>query len=533
MLNQTFTKTEIHQLAQELFKDIPFQTDEGKNRMKLALHLYRSGNVYNIMRENEELRATMLADANKIHIFLNLKTGFYGATLGSEQRAPLQPDIVYVTAALLALFASVDSVGAFLDLWKTSHETKPTTVQTNIPIAIGDTYFRSFQKAFAQAYEKSCGSQNHSYKEAYFITCNNLIISAMDTEKKKGFACGLSFSYIPLYAFSQIIRLAQTNSAFFNADCDTFTKRILQLAEKELRKLPKEIFQTHTDTKVELTAYADLLNTCIALVGMEMMTGLYCEFYSFDLAQDWHEKQLGKGQEAMHHSAQHILKIFHLVASKQYQEASAQANQFIAAREAQRTYHTDWRALSPFIEKTILMLAKDDRVQAVTDFLQVLHRLFVQEDNRCMLESVMQLYIMLSDIPAYRLKSVAALRQMLPESLPHLAQMTWNDKNYADWIGLVLLLPPQMWGGFRKEIQVLSEANNPVLLPLLHRYIQHNIEEKNKNSYLTAIHYLRQLKNIYQKNAKKDAWRTYYAFLQNHYRNLRSFQNMLKKDISA
>ena len=117
MLNQQFTKSEIHQLALGLFQDIPFQTEIGKEKMKAALHLYRSGNVYNIERHQDELRATMLADKTKVHIFLNIKTGFYGVKqTETEAKTISYGDEVYVTAALLGLFASVDSVGAFLDL---------------------------------------------------------------------------------------------------------------------------------------------------------------------------------------------------------------------------------------------------------------------------------------------------------------------------------------------------------------------------------------------------------------------------------
>lgn len=532
MLSQTFTKAEVHQLALGLFKDIPFQTEDGKNKMKAALHLYRSGNVYNIMRTDEDLRATMLADGNKVHIFLNIQTGFYGIHLDSEQLTPMQAEIIYVTAALLALFASVDSVGAFLDLWKAHHISNQTIHPVDVPTAIGDDYFEIFQRNFTRAYQEQLASVSFPSKEAYFIACNSFIISAMETERKQGYACGLSFSYIPLYIFAQMFDPTQVKHSFsVELLRDTFLRRLLQLAEKELKKLPKDVFHKFFHTNKELSSYIACLNTCIQEIGMDQVASLYCELFSFQLDSSWHEKQLEQITHCQTNPAQQMIVLFHLVEMQQYDKVNPILDTFPSAQTHTEALYLEWNAFAPFVERIFHSLTTNEQIQATTKFLDILYTIFSPTNNTDTLEAIMRLYLKLAEIPECKSDSVDCLRRMLPNSLPYLAEITWKDKNYTDWIGLIMLLPWEAWPSYRKELQVLISDNNQTLLPLLHRLIQYYIEEKNKSSYQSATYYLRKLKDIYIKSGHIEGWHSYYNKLKENYRNLRSLQAMLLKEI--
>lgn len=516
MLSQRFTKSEIHQLANSLFKDIPFQTESGKEKMKAALHLYRSGNVYNIERDDDNLRATMLVERTKVHIFFNMKTGFYHTQSENKAHTAIHSDVVYIAAALLGLFASVDSVGAFLDLWKAHHLESQTENSTDVPTAIGNDYFIDWITAFHEQFETTFQKKFPS-KEKLFITCNQFIVAAMDKERKSGLMRGLSFSYIPLYIFYQLF---QNKYAYkIHPMEDTFVRRLIQLAENELEKLPKDIFIKHTHTNIEVSAYQDLLNNIVSSVGLMPIAHLYGVFFTFDFKPSIHEKQLTWWKENEQFSGYNIASFFH----------SMQIHNNIRLKTTEIP-EQDTRIYAGLIQKLLFTLLRKEQLAKLQTFLPNITPVVLQIDDENTLTQLLRTYVELAKYDDWREKCQSALKQFLPTSLPQMTEICWEQGNYKGWVSLLLLAPKEDMQAYEENIRLLYEKGNVLLLPLFHRIAKEYIEEKNKEGYQTAIFYIRKLKRLYKNNNLLEEWQTYLKILQEHYGKLRSFQNLLLKE---
>ena len=519
MLNQSFTKPEIHQLARGLFKDIPFQTESGKNKMKAALHLYRSGNVYNIERDGEDLRATMLSNRTKVHIFLNMKTGFYGTQIEDTLDTSPYEDEVYIAAALLGLFASVDSVGAFLDLWKAHHLEEQINNPVRIPTAIGNDYFTNWLADFQSQFDIQCQHAFES-KEKLLIGYNRFILSTIEKERKAGFMRGLSFSYIPLYIFYHLN--TYNHEYVIDPMHDTFARRLLELAKKELKKLPKDIFIKHQNTNIEVAAYQDLLNHIISCIGLAPIAHLYGEFFSFDFTTPIHQKQLTWWKERHQLEGHDLTTFFHLTLINEDEKLSFK-------EIAYKSYEI--HIFHAFTQQLFSTFLRKEQFTKLEMLLPDITSIAFKIKDKSILEQLIKTYRALAKYEDWITKCQAALTQLLPMSLKDLADICWEQEDYKEWISLLLIAPKEDMQLHEPNIQFLYEKNSLLLLPLFHRLAQAYIEEKKKDSYYVATFYIHKIKQLYAKNKLPYEWQTYLEILQEKYKNLRSFQSLLAKDI--
>lgn len=529
MLNQQFTKSEIHQLALGLFQDIPFQTEIGKEKMKAALHLYRSGNVYNIERHQDELRATMLADKTKVHIFLNIKTGFYGVKqTETEAKTISYGDEVYVTAALLGLFASVDSVGAFLDLWKTSYSTPQVTMLNQNSSAMNDAFFIAWHNKFIIRLTEQLHAKKYDTKEQLFLTYNQFLIQETERIRKDGQTYGLIFSYIPLYLFYDFITYqTKQNEYTFHPMRDTFIRRILRLAEKELTKLPKEVYIDVSSIKKTLDTYIKLCQQIISEVGLIPIVEIYGSFYTLYLPDTWHHEQIQWWSATQNETTGYLqAQTFHLIWMNPPQKGE-EINWQISSEQANHEIYI----FQILLQKTIEKYRYGQKWVDLNNLLHVVQpAIYTLQDER-LTETLLEAYQVLAKEKEWRQKCLPDLGQFLPKSLPILADICWETGAYQKWIALLLLSEREDIRTYEQKLQKLYESDQLLLLPLFHRLAKSFIEEKNKRSYQTALFYIKKIKRLYIKNKKDTDWQFYYEALRENYKNLRSFQTMLMQEL--
>lgn len=121
-----------------------------------------------------------------------------------------------------------------------------------------------------------------------------------------------------------------------------------------------------------------------------------------------------------------------------------------------------------------------------------------------------------------------SLESLLPYSFYPFCHHLLRQKEFRKWAEMHIALDRNPFRD-NNSIAHLEKYGQEALIPLYHFFIELEIEEKNRDSYKSAVSYLKHLKQLYIESDQLKEWNRYTQLLVKQYARLRAFQEELKK----
>lgn len=118
----------------------------------------------------------------------------------------------------------------------------------------------------------------------------------------------------------------------------------------------------------------------------------------------------------------------------------------------------------------------------------------------------------------------------MPYTAHAYAKILFNNGDYRKWTELQTIYCNTPLYYRHDEVKVLWNEAPEYLLPHYHNLIIDEIEGKNRKSYIQAAKLLKELRTIYKKLEKNEAWEDYIFYIQEDYKRLRAFQAELREE---
>jgi hypothetical protein len=123
----------------------------------------------------------------------------------------------------------------------------------------------------------------------------------------------------------------------------------------------------------------------------------------------------------------------------------------------------------------------------------------------------------------------AVLQALFPYSSGEYSHFLFEHAEYKKWVDLHLFLDIDAGDIHRSLLKTVEAYDRSLLLPLYHRSVIKMLQLKNRQSYKTAVKYLKKLRTYYRHLKREDEWHMYLTKLVDEYKRYRAFQEELKK----
>jgi hypothetical protein len=122
-----------------------------------------------------------------------------------------------------------------------------------------------------------------------------------------------------------------------------------------------------------------------------------------------------------------------------------------------------------------------------------------------------------------------AMRQLLPHTYERYDERLMRMGDYRRWVDLQMAIKADPDRLEASDLRKVGSAQMRLLLPLYHQSIERHIENKNRESYKTAVYYLVKLRDCYYKIKSPQLWNAYLDHMREKYSRLRALQEEMKK----
>jgi hypothetical protein len=128
-----------------------------------------------------------------------------------------------------------------------------------------------------------------------------------------------------------------------------------------------------------------------------------------------------------------------------------------------------------------------------------------------------------------RQNELEAMRQLLPHTYERYDERLMKLGDYRRWVDLQMAMKADPEELEASDLRKVGSAQMSLLLPLYHQSIERHIENKNRESYKTAVYYLVKLRDCYYKIKSPQLWNEYLDHMREKYSRLRALQEEMKK----
>jgi hypothetical protein len=150
-------------------------------------------------------------------------------------------------------------------------------------------------------------------------------------------------------------------------------------------------------------------------------------------------------------------------------------------------------------------------------------------DSHHVTQRLTQLFRIYADATNEYDKYETALKASFPYSSAEYSRFLFENGEYKKWVDLLLFIDVDVGEMDRSLLKVVETHDRSLLLPLYHRSVMKMLQLKNRQSYKTAVKYLKTLRTYYRHLKRDEEWQTYLARLIEENKRLRAFQEELKK----
>ncbi|MGX6445604.1 SWIM zinc finger family protein [Neobacillus sp. K501] len=122
-----------------------------------------------------------------------------------------------------------------------------------------------------------------------------------------------------------------------------------------------------------------------------------------------------------------------------------------------------------------------------------------------------------------------ALLVCLPYSYTEYEYMLFDQKMYDKWGELQAFMGWNFYDLPKDRVKIIEKEKPEILLGMLHQSALHEINQKNRSSYKTAVRHLKKLRTLYKKLKRVDDWQYFLDSLMEKTKRLRAFHEECRR----
>ena len=538
MLGRELSKELVLGAGEQIKQLLSRQDETARNLIKKGLILFRQGSIYNVNSENHLVFAKV-QDITSVQVAIDMDDFVMSTCTCHSTETICRHQI----ATFLYVYASVDRVGTFVDLWK---EDKPV-----------DDILKSVRKASSLLKpEQEYGDSSLASWVAFFDREYEIWYEQISPPHQ--LFQGLFHQYYP--SLKKKAPKSPEMKQFFivQSSVHVFLK-ILQLLNetKPTEYMLRHIIYPYMDQLIdnvraaisEMKRYAlpfaldPLLIDSVERFRELLYTSKYYQFERINLYQllwiellrrdkfitierEWLEERLEYEKKADPTFAPEMeTALMHMDFLQSRDEQIFSNLQKLTPTSLPITFNwaedilkkKNWKRLSTWL--TYMMNLSTEYMNTSLSF----------EEKRGTIRYIVQLSKAYGDAMKDERLFEHACNKLLPYSYAEYNDFLLNKEKYRTWIELQTLLGFTLFELDTYVLKTIEKSDPGVLLPLYVKSVKDEINMRSRENYKQAVRYLKRIKAQYKKLKREEVWENYIQQLAEEHKRLRAFKEELKK----
>ncbi|TXC85946.1 SWIM zinc finger family protein [Metabacillus litoralis] len=537
MLGREISKELVLGAGEQLKQLLSPHNEEDRNLIKKGLILFRQGSIYNVNTTTHTVSAKV-QDVTSVQVELDLDD-----IVMSTCTCPYEGICRHRIATFLYVYASVDRVGTFVDLWK--EEKSIDDVLRNVRKAstflkpdkdYEDSSLASWIAFFNREYDEwleNVPSQNQLFQSLFLHYYSNLKKKAPKSPEMKQFFI-VQASVTVFLKILQLINETKPTDYMLQHIIFPYLDQLIDnvqnaIAEMKRYALPfaldpllvdsverfRELLFTSKHYQYERTSLYQLL--WIELLRRD-------KFISIE--REWLEEELEQMEKTNESYAVEIeIALMHMDFLQSRDEDIFHSLESVSATALPLTFKwvedimkkKNWKRLSGWV--SYMLNNATEYINSSIPF----------EEKRYTVRYMMKLIQQYASATKEDQLYEKACRKMLPLTYAEYHDLLLDKQQYKTWVELQTLLGftiDEMDSYLLKEIE---KSEPGILVPLYVKSVQDQIALKTRENYKMAVRYLKRIKAQYKKLKREEVWENYINQLAIEHKRLRAFKEELKK----
>ncbi|WP_338788105.1 SWIM zinc finger family protein [Metabacillus sp. FJAT-53654] len=537
MLGRELSKELVLGAGEQIKQLLSHKDEDDRNLIKKGLILFRQGSIYNVSTTSHTVSARV-QDVTSVQVELDLDD-----FVMSTCTCPSPTICRHRIATFLYVYASVDRVGTFVDLWKedkpvddvlkhvrkASSFFKPEKDYEDSSLA---SWIAFFDREYDEWYEQ-VPSNHQLFQSLFHLYYSSIKKKAPKSPEMKQFFI-VQASVTVFLKILHLINETKPTDYMLQHIIYPFIDQLIdnvQIAIREMKRyaLPFALDPLLVDS---VERFRELLYTSkhyqyergnlYQLLWIELLRR--DKFISIE--REWLEERLEQEQKLRSDFAVEMeTALMHMdfLQSRDEQIFTNLGKLTPAALPFTFNWIEDilkkknWKRLSGWV--SYMMNSSTEYINSSLPFEEK------RQTIRYMLQLIKQYGNATKDDPLFE----KACRKMLPFSYAEYHDFLLDKEQYKTWIELQTLLGFSLNEMDSYVLKDIEKSEPGVLLPLYVKSVQDEIGMKTRENYKMAVRYLKRIKSQYKKLKKEEAWENYIQHLSEEHKRLRAFKEELKK----
>ncbi|MGM7721796.1 SWIM zinc finger family protein [Metabacillus sp. Hm71] len=537
MLGQELSKELVLGAGEQIKQLLSPKNEEDRNLIKKGLILYRQGSIYNVSATSHTVSAKV-QDVTSVKVELDLDD-FVMSTCTCPSTAICRHRI----AAFLYVYASVDRVGTFVDLWKEEkpvddvlkHMRKASSLlkpEKDYEDASLASWIAFFDRVYDE-WQEQVPSQHQLFQSLFHHYYSNLRKKAPKSPEMKQFFIVQASVTVFLKILHLINETKPTDYTLQHIIYPYIDQIIdnVQIAIREMKRyaLPFALDPLLVDS---IERFRELLYTSqhYQYERVNLYQLLWIELLRRDkfisIEREWLEERLEHEHKNQSLSAVEMeIALMHMDFLQSHDEHIFATLRKLTPAALPLTFNwmedilkkKNWKRLSGWV--SYMMEHSTEYINSEISF----------EEKRQVIRYSIQLIKQYGDAVKDHQLFEKACRNMLPFSYAEFHDYLLDKEEYKTWIELQTLLGFSLHEMDTYLLKEIEKKEPGILLPLYVKSVQEEISMKSRENYKMAVRYLKRMKAQYKKLKREEVWENYILHLSEEHKRLRAFKEELKK----
>ncbi|MFS0881701.1 SWIM zinc finger family protein [Metabacillus niabensis] len=534
MLGRELSKELVLGAGEQIKQLLSPHDEHDRNLIKKGLILFRQGSIYNVNAIDHTVSARV-QDVTSVQVEIDLDD-----FVMSTCTCPSESICRHRIATFLYVYASVDRVGTFVDLWK---EEKPVDAILKQHVRKASSFFTEekeyedsslaswiafFEREYENWYEQ-VSSPHQIFQGLYHQYYSRLKQKAPKSPEMKQFFIVQS-SVTVLLKMVQLLNETNPTEYMLQNIVYPYIDQLIDNTSAAIREMKRYALPFALDPLLvdSVERFRELLTTSkhFHFQQIQLYQLLWVELLRRDkfitIEREWLEERLTYEEE---YKSELEIALMHM--------------DFLQSRDEQvfaylKELNSTALPLSFYWVEDILKKKNWKRLSSWLSFLMNNMASYMNSDlpfheKRETANYLLQIMKQHADSTGNSQTYEKACRSMLPYSYAEYNEYLLNKEEYRTWIELQTLLGFSL-DDFNSYVLKDIEKRDPgVLLPLYVKSVQEEIRMKTRENYKMAVRYLKRIKAQYKKMKREEVWENYIHQLSEEHKRLRAFKEELKK----
>ncbi|XQY91638.1 SWIM zinc finger family protein [Metabacillus sp. HB246100] len=533
MLGQELSKELVLGAGEQIKKILSPHREEDRNLVKKGLILFRQGSIYNVNTTSYTVNAKV-QDVTGVQVQLDLED-----FMMSTCTCPAENICRHQLATFLYVYASVDRVGTFVDLWK--EEKSIDDVMKHVKKASSllhpekeyeDSSLASWIAFFEREYERfesQLVSQNQLFQSLFHHYYSALKKKAPKSPEMKQFFI-VQASVTVFLKILQLIEETKPTDYMLQHIIYPYVDQLrdtIQTAIDEMKRyaLPFALDPLLVDS---VERFRDLLYTSKVYQydRINLYQLLWIELLRRDkfisIEREWLEGYLDYETD---YAIETEIALMHMNFLQSKDDEIFSRLQTLPPTALPLTFKwaedivkkKNWKRLTNWI--SFMMKQATTYKKSELSFEEKHY------DISHMMRIIREYANATKDTAFYD----RACKQMLPYTYAEYHDLLLEKEDFKTWLELQSLLGFSIYEIDSYLLKEIEKKEPGVLLPLYAKSVKEEISLKTRENYKMAVRYLKRMKAQYKKLKREEVWENYVQNLAEEHKRLRAFKEELKK----